>query len=340
MLRSVAAMFHLFPDDARLIGGGFSGAEVFQVTMSDGRMLAFRKMAQHVALPDERLRALHRLLSDVHQSGLAEIPVPLFPDETRTDPWVRVGENAWQVEPWMPGTALRGSAVSPACRRSALERLRKFHAAAAGNVAAGNQSAWFRNSMEPSPAVLRRRDITVDLLNGQSTILRQKAATDPDADLRNFAARIFRVLDHWLPWLHSELTHLAVQSFSIQPVLRDVWRAHVLFTEDRVTGLIDLSAAASDHVAVDAARLLRSWFGIDTARMLEAAAEFEAGYGFKRNERRLLRALDASSVLLSPVTWIRRRSAAVGSSRCSPEMLSRLEELTSVAEAFEMLPWE
>lgn len=357
MLRTVASRCELQLENARLVSGGFSGAEVFQATTVDGRTLAFRKTPQHVALQDERLRALHRLLMAVWRSGMTEIPVPFVPGPDREaertdeltslvgnsttanrDPWVRIESDLWQVEPWMPGSPLRGNAVTPERLRSALERLHSFHSAAAEHVAVGNRSGWFRNSVEPSPAILRRRDIAGELLKGQLQFLKQHAARDPDSGFHKTSAAVFRVLDDRLSWLHRELTRLADQLFSIQPVLRDVWRAHVLFTADRVTGLIDLTAAATDHVAVDFVRLFRSWFGMDTGRLIGAVTELASQQSFNQAEWQLLRALDASSVLLSPLTWIRRRAGAVEREACPAEMLTRFEEVAAIAQAFEPLP--
>ncbi len=356
ILTAVAGQFDLQVEQSNLAGGGFSRAEVYRVLAAGGREFAFRKTPQHVALPEERLRALHSLLAAVHRSGMVEIPVPYRPgagpngDSTQNrplrtgnaaavhDPWIRFGTDIWQVEPWMPGSSIRGGEVRQKHQQSALHQLHAFHAAAADHVSRGHHSVWFRKAVEPSPAVVRRLEITDELWNGQLQILRRKAAGDPDVGFRKAASAVFRVLDDRLPWLHRELTHLAACSFPIQPVLRDVWRAHVLFTDARVTGLIDLSAAATDHVAVDAARLLRSWFGTDSGQLLPAVSEFESRQSFSRTERQLLRVLDASSVLLSPVTWIRRRSDTVEQGSCPPEMLLRIEEVAAVAEAFQPLP--
>ena len=355
LLTEIAARFELQPESSMLAGGGFSGAQVFQVVAAGGRVFAFRRIPRQSTLPEERLRALHRLLAAAHRSGFIEIPVPHVPyarlngdstpalsrgteNQASLDPWIRIGTDLWQVEPWMPGASIRGGEVSQERLRSALERLHQLHAALAEHGAAGNPSAWFRNSLEPSPAILRRRDIVDALLNGQLPILRKRSAVDPDSGFRNAAAKVFRVLDDRLPWLLHELTRLADQSFPIQPALRDVWRAHVLFTGDRITGLIDLSAAASDHVAIDAARLFRSWFGTDTGRIIDAMREFETRYNIDRAEWQLLRALDASSVLLSPVTWIRRRTVSMERDACPAEMLTRFEEVAAIAQAFEPLP--
>lgn len=355
ILPAVAKRFDLQLERSGPAGGGFSGAEVFRVEAADGREFAFRRTPQRIALPLERLRALHGLLVSVHRSGIIEIAVPHLPcarlnggstpalsplteNGASHDPWTRIGTDLWQVEPWMPGASIRGGEVSQERLFATLERLRKLHAALAENCTAGNQSAWFRNSLEPSPAILRRRNIVDELLNGQLSILRQRSAVDPDSGFRNAAAKVFRVLDNRLPWLLHELTRMADKSFPIQPVLRDVWRAHVLFTDDRVTGLIDLSAAGSDHVVVDAARLLRSWFGTDNSRMTQAVGEFESMQPFSLAERQLCRAIDASSVLLSPVTWIQRRADSLETGLCTPEVLARFDEVTSIVEAFERLP--
>ena len=356
ILTAVAERFDLSVERSNPAGGGFSGAEVFLVVTTDGREFAFRKTPQHVALPSERLTALHGLLAAVHRSGMVEIPVPHvhgsrpicdsgqgFPllignGVPAHDPWIRFGTDVWQVEPWMPGSSVRSGEISQKQVHFAIDRLHAFHAAAADYVSRGYHSAWFHNSLEPSPAILRRQGISAELLNGRMETLQLQAAADLDPCYRSIAAKVFNVLDVRLQWLHQELTLLVNQSFAIQPVLRDVWRAHVLFADDRVTGLIDLSAAASDHVAVDIARLLRSWFGTDNARILQALAMCESSQRFNKAERRLLRVLDASSVLLSPVTWIKRRTEVDGPGSCSAEMLARFEEVASIAQAFEPLP--
>src|SRR5690606_3973788 len=51
----------------------------------------------------------------------------------------------------------------------------------------------------------------------------------------------------------------------LQPSLRDIWRAHVLFEGNQVSGMVDLAALRLDHPATDIARLLASIAGDDTA---------------------------------------------------------------------------
>jgi Ser/Thr protein kinase RdoA (MazF antagonist) len=47
----------------------------------------------------------------------------------------------------------------------------------------------------------------------------------------------------------------------LQPVLRDIWQAHVLFVGFEVSAVIDWHAAGIDTPATDLARLLGSWAG-------------------------------------------------------------------------------
>jgi len=107
-----------------------------------------------------------------------------------------------------------------------------------------------------------------------------------------------------------------------------------LFKDCAVTGLIDLTAAASDHVALDVTRLVRSWYGADNGSIQMAINEFQRLRTFNANERRLLQAFDASTVLLSPVTWLRRRVESGEAAACSDDVIARLTELTDVAERF------
>jgi hypothetical protein len=351
----IAVRFNLQLTHAESAGGGFSGAEVFKATAIDGSTLALRRTPKNLALPEERLRALHRLLAAVQRSGLTEIPVPLIPISNLpgaaadlivapggagiipTDPWIVIGNDLWQVESWMPGTPIRGSEVSAQHLRTTLQRLDAFHTLAADHVSRGHHCSWFRMSVEPSPAVVRRHGLVQELQNGELLILRRQIERVANDRFRHLAQEACRSLDNWLPWLTAELTAMASQKFAIQPVVRDLWRAHVLFSEDQLTGLIDLSATASDHVAIDSARLLRSWFGADAVRIHSAVAELTTLRSFTGHEMRLLRTLDASSVLLSPLTWIRRRVDTEGELALRSGWLERLEELTEVATSFEPL---
>ena len=329
------------------ISGGFSGAVVLRATTSSGRELAIRRIPKSVALPPERMRRLHGLLLQISKSGCQLIPVPLMPAKTEAQidrsenrsalPWVLVEDCIWQIEPWMPGSSLAGKELTTPHLRAAMSALHQFHQRATEAVRVVGMDDWFLNATRPSPAVVRRLSIVGELQAGLLKKLQHRLRKDPDEAFRGLALRVCEALTTWLPWLQRELTALATIMFPVQPVLRDIWRAHVLFTDCEVTGLIDLSAAASDHVTVDLARLFRSWFGSDVSCIQHAVTEYQSLRTLCGSENRLLQALDASTVLLSPVTWLRRRMESSNPENTSGDVIARLTELTDVAGNFRPL---
>ena len=326
--------------DATLVGGGFSGAAVFRATTDDGRELAVRRTPNIIALPPARLSELHYLLREMSRRGCDTIAVPMLainstPSAVIT--WLKYDENVWQMEPWMPGASMTGQELTSLHLSAAFVALDQFHRLAAESVDAVSRSEWFWKGQLSSPAAQRRLSIANDLSGGMLVTLRQRISCDPDERFRGLAMRVCDSIQKWLPWLLRELTDVGTMRFTLQPVLRDIWRAHVLFTDCAVTGLIDLTAAASDHVALDVTRLLRSWYGADNAKIHLAVDKFQRLRIFNTNERRLLQAFDAATVLLSPVTWLRRRVDSGQTAACSEDVIARLTELTDVAEKFRPL---
>lgn len=331
------------------VGGGFSGAVVFRATTNDGRELAIRGTPKSVALPSTRMWRLQTLLQEISRNGCQLVPVPLPPatilsttedssvlrfHSGRSLPWFELDEMYWQVEPWMPGASVAGEEVTAEHARGALQALNQFHQLAAEAVKTVGSDEWFHIATRSSPAVQRRLQIATELTQGELDTFRHHFSNDPDLRFRSLAVRVIASLQSRLPWLDRELTAIASLAFPIQPVLRDVWRAHVLFTNTRVTGLIDLSASATDHVTVDIARLTRSYFGADVCKIRDALEQYQLLRPLDASEKRLLSVLDAATVLLSPVTWLRRRLASGSVANCSNDVIARLTELTNVAEAY------
>jgi hypothetical protein len=344
----VAQSFGIEVQSVKKVGGGFSDAAVFHVMTPDDCGFALRKTPMAAALPAPRLRALRRLLRVVNDQGVNVVPVALEPlpslllhmceadDILAEEFWVRQGADVWQAEPWMPGAPAEASLTDEQLR-SALHCLHSFHECARTATAEILPNEWFYSASGPSPGLKRRLAIAGELSSGLLQTLRSAAATDPDPQFRALAIRICQSIDPWLSWLVARLSRLSSQSFMLQPVIRDLWRAHVLFTGDQVTGLIDLSAAASDHVCLDLSRLFRSWFGSDVQRVRHAAEQFSAYRHLSQIEWTLLDAFDAATVLLSPITWLRRRFESGDQSRCRDDVLVRLTELTEIAGKFQPL---
>jgi len=109
------------------------------------------------------------------------------------------------------------------------------------------------------------------------------------------------------------LAAIEAPTVPLQPVLRDVWSAHVLFLPGptpRVAGFVDFHAAGIDSPVADVARLLGSWMpGGAAAGPLDpwaaALAAYEARRPLAPAERRAIPVLHASGVVFGLDNWFR-----------------------------------
>jgi Ser/Thr protein kinase RdoA (MazF antagonist) len=127
-------------------------------------------------------------------------------------------------------------------------------------------------------------------------------------------------------------------SVPIQPAIRDIWRDHVLFLGNDVSGLVDFGALRPESVAADVARLLGSLVGDEAAGWQTGLTAYEAVRPLSSIERRLMTAFDQSGVLLSGLQWLSWvyldgrifEDRAAVEARLD-ELLARLERLASRA---------
>ena len=355
--KSIATSYGIDVVSISAVSGGFSRASVLRAEDSSGAAFAMRRTPHSDAMPAERYCEMVALLREMSLRGCGVIPVPLShqqsshtilqtvrqpafvnPDTSQTR--IQANDGVWQMEPWMPGEPATGS-PTPDQVKSILETLSLFHRMAAECTQvrsdARSVAPWFHVSEGCAPGVSRRLSIVAELSDGLLTSFIKSVAAETDSEFRSCAKRVCAALEYWLPWLRKQLTEVARSSYRLQPVVRDLWRPHVLFTAERVTGIIDLNAMATDHVGLDVTRLFRSWFGADIDQIRAALTSFRSQRLLDASEWRLLQAYDASTALLSPVTWLHRRFINSASDCTSREVLLRLAELTSVAERFEPL---
>lgn len=336
------------------VGGGFSSASVFRIEDDLRQLYALRRIPVTAADTTEsltgRIRDIQNLLTGIHQNEETIIPRQIKPIrnassqrgmEFRTrlqpgDTTVLHDAAVWQMESWLDGCPITGIPNENQLI-SASAALHRFHGLARKQGLGSHTPAWLKCRISVSPGVLRRIDIVNQLQNGLLQMLDKTCRRDPDVNVRMMSERLCPVIGSHLKWLRKSLLDLAGERYELQPVIRDLWRAHVLFRGDAVSGLIDFSAMATDHVALDMTRLLRSWFRSDTKGMSSAIGLFLANRqeASGREIRPLLIALDAASVLLSPVTWLKGRVNAGHPPKWSPEILARLTELTHTAESFQ-----
>lgn len=325
---SVLNRWNLRPNtEPHAIGGGFSGALVFRIECDEG-LFAFRGWP--VRAVNQRLNALHRLLAHVARFDVP-VAVPLCGDDG-----LRLQRHSgrwWQVEPWLPGEASFRTAPARAKLVAAMSALAGFHNAAASYQSDDDSDEWFGGrTFGIAPSVKdRRRIVEQRLLSDELAALRQQVSRSDAGSFTELARKVLFHADVLKETIHRELSQAELLQVPLLPVLRDVWHDHVLFTQHRVTGLVDPSACRRDTVAADLSRLLGSLLGNDRAEWEFAIACYQQQRLFTENELQLIPILDRSGVLLSATNWVRRRYVD-GIDCNTPAVLARLGEFVERLE--------
>jgi Ser/Thr protein kinase RdoA (MazF antagonist) len=289
---------------------GFSGARVFRIT---GEHSAWCLKALPLADVDlVRQAGLQRLQRHLAAGGLNFIAPPRLTQAGA--PWV-VGEDwLWQCERWLPGEADRSERIAPGRLRAACQALAVWHERARQFLPTLAEATWFRSHpAEPSPAARERAARLRETLAENLGELQARAWKQLPADLHPAVDIIVGEVRRRGRAVAGELERWQSRPLPIQPCLRDVWREHVLFVQDRVTGLIDPQAARCDSPAVDLARLLGSLCGSDPEAWHQGLNAYSAIRPLSLIESSLIPVLDQSGCLLAGLHWIGRllRSAEI-----------------------------
>ncbi|MFM7059452.1 MAG: phosphotransferase [Planctomycetota bacterium] len=349
-LTSVLLQFGLQPREFLAVSGGFSGARVWRVQTTTGQLMGLRLTAAALdRLELERRESICRWMQFARANGCAWAPQPICPQNSAPAGSIghcllRQPEGWWQVEAWMPGRPV-DDAPSPVQLHQALAVLARLHQT--GRTWARQESQMTAAEGRPglaraaSPGLQRRLHLVRELQSGELTRLLTAAALDPDSEFRQLSLQLAQILRQRLPGLARQLEEFAPRPFSLQPVLRDLWSPHLLFSGDQVTGVIDWNAASADHQAFDYSRLLASWYGWQAMDLLSAVSSSVAASavgrllpancppeGWTPTEHQLLRICVEASLLLSPVTWLHRRCAhGPATQAIDPHVLTRYRHL-------------
>lgn len=290
--RAVLARFGLAGAPAEPLGnrGGFSGARLWRVRTEWGDLCLKAWPPGHMS---PRFHAgTADLIRFARDAGLAFVPVVRPAPDGLT--CIQYVDRFWDLTGWMPGAADFHDNPSPARLRAATVALARLHRV-------WNHSGF---TPEPCPAVIRRLFAadgwSYETAGGWSPTL---AAADPVSPWAERAwnlvirqlANVRRSLDAWRP-----------VDVPVQPCLCDVWHDHVLFSGDKVTGLIDYGAVKKDSVATDLARLLGSLVGDDAAAYEAGLEAYASVRPLGDKERQLVPVLDRTGVVLSLANWLRR----------------------------------
>ena len=278
--------------------GGFSGAELWRIVSDQGIFCLRRWPQEH---PDEsRLREIHKVLRQVFDRGVIEVAVPLFDRNMQTV--VRHSGMLWELTRWMPGEANFHRAQNSAKLRSALHTLARFHGAAAESAVS---KLGIPHGITARLEQIRRLQARDYLIIKQS--IRDPSIPMPAAIKNEFAASMESFLAAF-PQLAPNIEQLLERanrvSVPLQPCIRDVWHDHVLFTDDRVTGVVDFGSLRDDHVAADISRLLGSLVRDDPDQWRIGLEAYEASKSLSSLDRQLVVTYDHSGIVLSAMNWL------------------------------------
>jgi homoserine kinase type II len=276
------------PPEALGNAGGWSGAQLWRYDSGRGPLVAR-------AWPPEGpnraiLERIHAWLGAAAHLGF--VPVPLQALDGRTVQ--EQGGRLWEVAAWLEGAPASGFPPPLAQLRSGFTALAAFHQAL-GVV-------W---TLGPSPGIgVRLRELE-GLIGGGFDVL-ERAVRRANAEPRSSAAGSWLALARASAGqLLEPLRRASATEIKRQPCLRDARPEHLLFSGDRVTGLIDFGAMDVENVAADLARLLGDWVGPQPTLRSEALAAYTAVRPLEAAELALIELFEDSAALLGPGHWVR-----------------------------------
>lgn len=308
---------------------GFSGARIYRVECDAGTY-CLRKWPPGTE-PLSRIRDIHQLLKHVFAAGVQKIPVPVCGNAGGT--LVTSHGAAWQLEPWMPGKADFAQRSNSARVSSAMQVIASWHLAATKYVPRTADSMLSPVSESPSPTIARRIDL-IEAGRRELPLIERMILRESDERFREAAREmtlLFRTLHQQV---HSELQNVRSVRVALQPCIRDLWHDHLLFTADELTGLVDFGAVRVDTVSCDLSRLLGSLFGSDISARDDALSAYTRFRPLSVPETQLIVPLDRSGVLLSGMTWLKRRYVQQDPIRDLPRVTTRLESIVQRLNTF------
>ena len=270
--------------------GGFSGAQIWKIHTPEQSYCLRRWPPVH---PDRaRLEWINLVLVHVFNNGCPEIAVPLASNSGER--FVHQFEFFWELSPWMSGKANFEAEPNDMRLGNAMKCLAKFHLA----------SAQVNLDFRPSPGITARVKQLRDAAKLVGKIRNETPPANPSPTAVQLRERIVSKGEQLAHDLLKQLEPFSQASIPIQPVIRDIWHDHVLFTGDEVSGIVDFGALQMDTVNLDLSRLLGSLLGNDTSR-------WELAIDSYRSIRKLpidiecLLALDRCAVLLGSLNWLK-----------------------------------
>jgi homoserine kinase type II len=290
------AVLRLYPSVARPSSppeplgnaGGLSGARLWRYRSGLGPLVA--RAWPHDGPTREALEEIHGWLAEAAPVGFVPVPVAGLDGRTLQSS----GGRFWEVTPWMPGSADPDRPPLPAKVCSGFSALAAVHQRLAHHRTPG-----------PSPGLLSRAREVGWLLGGGFAEVERAIARQPADPLTVLAARWVDTARRAAPRVHDDLARAAGVQVNRQPCLRDVRPDHILFSGDKVTGLVDFGAMGIDTVATDLSRLASEWIGSAPALRSAGFAAYVAVRPVAPSEAALIEVFERSAALLGAGHWVR-----------------------------------
>jgi homoserine kinase type II len=265
------------------ITSGFSGAQVWRGDDEFGApRYALKRWPAEIT--SSRIGAVHAWLTQARHLSFVPALIPTISGLS----WIEEQERVWDLSRWLPGQPrlpAGRSEVENAC--VAVAHLHRVWSP---------QSRW-----SLCPGLLRRIEV-----------LTQWLTAPPSRDwlfhenLADVLERAFQVVTRTAPAALQSLKPWEETLFSLHPCVRDLRGEHILFSGERVTGIVDFGAMAVDSPAGDLARVLGDLAAENDelfARGLEKYRQERSDFTVSDD---FVRRLDRAGVICSLIGWFAR----------------------------------
>lgn len=281
--------------------GGFSGAQLWKVHSQQSASgearpgcaedFCLRRWPLHH--PDlDRLQWINLVLVHVVSNGCPEIAVPREANSGQR--FIAQEGFLWEVAPWMPGKADFASDANEERLSNVANVLARFH------LGSAQVNLDFRNS----PNAKSRYDALTSA--GELIAVIEKTTKQSSTPCVNFLRELLiRLGVETANKLAAGLEPFVGEVFPVQPVIRDIWHDHILFTGNQVTGIVDFGAMQMDSVALDLARVLGSIVGDQPQRWNTALEVYSQTRPLQQREIEFAFALDQSASFLGSLNWLK-----------------------------------
>jgi hypothetical protein len=267
---------------------GFSGSTVLRCDTTTGPY-ACKSLA---SLPEANgLPFHHQVLIACEDPLRSVVTVPLRQPQGAS--WLWWNSQAWELATWRPGSADFNSNPNQLRLQNAIQCLAEFH----GRL----RRVWHGHGRSPT-IDFRIRELTHWLADYRSLESAIRNAGHHPCQPR--AAEIFELLEAQLRFWHHESFAWQSLTWRLQPVLRDFWHDHALFTQDELTGIIDVETIKNDLVSCDLARWLGSLRWPDLSLWPTALQQYERIHPLSPEERQVIAWLHGTGSVLGAINWL------------------------------------